>query len=260
MVGRFHGAGMTPDVPSKRPLVGMIVPSSNPTVERALQTLDVCRHLGVDFVVTRVAVTDVAVSRSSMSQFGAVPMSRAAALLADAAPDLIVWAGTSGLWRGRNVEDAEVAQVATVGRCPSTSSRRAVLAALAEEDGPVAMLTPYVTAVHRAVVEHLLGEGVEVAESEALGVEENLAFARLDPELLRDSVRRLSAGSSRRVVVACTNVMVVAREALVVDSLLATLWHAARLAGGRNTPYRDFYRMVSGQSAEESGPIGRRNL
>ncbi len=137
--------------------------------------------------------------------------------------------------------------------CRATSSRLALLAALTEGPSPVAVLTPYVDAVHEAVVASLRAAGVDVPVSEGMGISDNLAFSRIDTGVLAGAATRLSAGGSRRVVVVCTNLLVAEPRVAVVDSLLATLWHTARLAGGTSLSYGSFYELA----CSETGQPGR---
>lgn len=239
-----------------RPLVGLVIPSSNPTVERFVQWHPAAAVLGVDFVATRLAVRTIGLWAESDGQFEGDQLARAAGLLGDVRPQLVVWAGTSGLWRGAATEDHDLDAMAAAAGCPATSSRVAVLAALSETDGPVAVLTPYVAAVHEAVIASVVAAGYEVPEAEGLGISDNLAFSRIDADRLTAAAVRLSAGGSRRVMVACTNLVVASGRVAVVDSLLATLWHAAVQVGGTAQTYASFYESV----CDEPGRPGRPRL
>ena len=231
--------------------VGLIVPSSNPTIEAFLQRTPVARMLGLEVLVTRVRVRRIAAGADADAQFGAAELAAAAALLADAEVSLITWAGTSGCWLGGDREDKVLDQVAREAGVPTVSSRLALLAALAERPAaPVGVLTPYLPAVHDRVVETVVSAGGAVVADRGLGIERNLDFAAIPAATVEASLRFLAGLGAESLAVVCTNVLGVlpclaVEPFVVVDSVLATLWHAARLAGSYGPPYADCYREVS---------------
>jgi maleate isomerase len=200
--------------------VGLVVPSSNPTIERFLADADVRAVLGLEVVCTRLAVERI--DRAADRQFAPARITAATALLADAEVDLAVWAGTSRFWLDDGV--------------PVLSSREAMFAALADvAAGEVSVLTPYTDDVHAAVVASVRSSGHTVAASRALGISRNLDFARVDPT---PHVRALA---EHPVMVVCTNMLATTGAALIVDSIVATLWHAARLTGASSLGYADAF-------------------
>ena len=228
--------------------VGLIVPSSNPTIEAFLQRTPVARLLGLEALVTRVRVRRIAADADAGAQFGAAELRAAAALLADAEVSLISWAGTSGCWLGGDREDSVLGQVSREAGVPVVSSRLALFAALAERPAAaVGVLTPYLRDVHDRVVSTVASAGCDVVADRGLGIERNLDFASVPAAVVEAELRRLAGHGADSVAVVCTNVLgTVAGLAdepfVVVDSVLATLWHAARLTGGYGRPYADCYR------------------
>jgi maleate isomerase len=223
--------------------IGLIVPSSNPTIEGFVQHVPVAALLGIDVLVTRVRVRRIAADADADAQFGLTAMSAAAALLAEAEVSLVAWAGTSGFWLGGTREDGVLARASADAGVPVTSSRVAVLAALAERPGvPVGVLTPYVPEIHGRVVAAVM----TVIEAE---------------------LRRLAGLGAESLAVVCTNVLgslpgLADAPFVVVDSVLATLWHAARLSGCSDQPYADCYRKAcrllagAGPGRPGAGPGG----
>lgn len=196
--------------------VGLVVPSSNPTIERFLADADVRAVLGLEVVCTRLAVERI--GRDADGQFAPALITAATALLADAEVELTVWAGTSRFW----LDDG----------LPVLSSREAMFAALADVGArEVSVLTPYTDDVHAAVVATVRSSGHPVVASRGLGISRNLDFAAVDPT---PHVRALGA---HPVLVVCTNVLATTGAALIVDSIVATLWHAARLTGASSLGY-----------------------
>ncbi|WP_277029988.1 hypothetical protein [Actinacidiphila oryziradicis] len=211
--------------PSARPVVGLIVPSSHPTVERLLSRGGVAAVLGIDVVVTR--------------------------LLADAGVRAFVWAGTSGFRLGAGGERAALDPVAGDLGVPAGSSREGVLAALTEAGvAEVAVRTPYVEPVHDAVVAAVTAAGFAVSASQRLGLSRNLDFAGIDPAELDGCLARLGGDARRPVAVVCTNVAA-ARPAPVpvVDSVIATLLWAARMVSDTAPGYAQTHRrLIAGAS------------
>jgi maleate isomerase len=228
--------------------VGLIVPSSNPTVEAFLP--HVADVLAVRFLITRIGVRRIAADPDADSQFDPAALQAAAELLCDAEVELVSWAGTSGFWLGGERETAALAAVSEALRVPVTSSRVAMLAALGEvRDAKLGVLTPYVPAVHRPVLATLVAAGHIVVADRALGIERNLDFASIPSATLAAELAALVTAGAEVLTVVCTNVAATRSELataphLVVDSVLATLWHAAREIGASTSSYSDCYRAV----------------
>lgn len=100
------------------------------------------------------------------------------------------------------------------------------------------------------MVATVVSAGATVVADTGLGIERNPDFAAIGAATVQASLRLLAERGAESVAVVCTNVLgvvpgVAAAPFLVVDSVLATLWHAARLCGGYRRPYADCYREVS---------------
>jgi maleate isomerase len=233
-----------------RPRLGLIVPSTNLTIERLLARSGFTDLFGVDVVVTRLAVTTIAATPDSDRQFEPDRLLAASRLLADAHPDIIAWTGTSSFWLGLDEEVAWMRAVGTDLGIPLTSATEAVIKALAEQAGTqVSLFTPYEGPIHRAVAATLEGAGFEVRHQRNLGITDNAAFAELEPTLIEEAVRGFPGDDP--VVVVCTNVTACLQDAEVVDSLVAVLWYAMALAARRKglsdglASYRSFYRQLA---------------
>ena len=234
-----------------RPLVGLVVPSSNPTIERFLAAIDLHGVLGIDVLVTRMAVTQISPGSASAAQFSAQRLGAAVGLLCDAEVDLALWADTSGFWLDdeRSALDAVGAQVNT----QVSSSREAMLAALADIGATrVAVLTPYVSEIHLSVLASLESAGFEVTRSLALDLVRTLDFARVPAETIGEQVLLLAGEETVPVCVVCTNMLAVVGGPPVVDSVVATLWHAARLAGATTAGYLQTYAALLNVSKASS--------
>lgn len=233
--------------------IGLIVPSSNPTIESFLPV--VAGTLDAQFLVTRIGVRRIALDADSHAQFDVAGLVSAASLLADAEVSLVSWAGTSGFWLGGDREDEVLAVASAEAGIQITSSRVAMLAALSEvADARLGVLTPYTSDVHARVLGALSRAGYDIVADRALGVERNLDFAAIPAATVVAELRALAATGAEAAAVVCTNVLatteVLAVEPLVViDSVLATLWHATRESGATLLSYVECYRRVTSGSS-----------
>ncbi|HWD51622.1 MAG TPA: hypothetical protein VG412_04425 [Acidimicrobiales bacterium] len=237
-----------------RPRLGLIVPSTNLTIERMLYRSGFTELFGVDIAVTRLPVTLIAATSGSDRQFRPRRLLAAARLLADARPDVIVWTGTSSFWLG---VDEEIGWMRSVGAelgIPVTSATEAVVQALEEQgSSEVSLFTPYQEGIHRAVAATLTGAGFRVGHDSHLGITDNASFADVEPAQIETAVRGFP--SDRPVVVVCTNLLACLPDAFVVDSLIATLWYATVLATvhkqspGPRVGYRSVYNSVAARWA-----------
>jgi maleate isomerase len=237
-----------------RPRLGLIVPSTNLTIERMLYRSGFTELFGVDIVVTRLPVTMIAATSGSDRQFRPRRLLAAARLIADARPDVIVWTGTSSFWLGLDEEIGWMRSVGAELGIPLTSATEAVVQALRElGSSEVSLFTPYQEAIHRVVAATLTRAGFGVGRDSHLGITDNAAFAALEPELIEKAVRGFPG--DRPVVVVCTNVLACLPDAYVVDSLIAVLWYAMVLAAehrqspGPPVDYQSVYASVAARLA-----------
>lgn len=228
--------------------LGMIVPSSNTVFEPEAARLLVAWP-GVSLHFSRVRVTSVSLAEPSLAQFNLKQMCFSASLLADARVDVVVWAGTAGLWLGLQHDRAMVDAISALTGVPATTSTLAILQACRDAGASsIALATPYEPDVVARIGETFAREGMAVVAERHLGVRDNYSFGLVSPATVRDMVLDLAgtgrdspAGSIDAVVVACTNLAAatIADELRqvtgvpVVDSIEATVSHALSLAGPR---------------------------
>ena len=88
--------------------LGMLTPSSNTVLEPMTSAIMATQpNISVHF--SRLRVTEISVEAKALAQFHGTPMLEAAALLADARPNAIIWNGTSGGWTGLDADRGLVA-------------------------------------------------------------------------------------------------------------------------------------------------------
>jgi maleate isomerase len=232
--------------------VGLIVPSSNLTIERTLARGNVAALMGTDVVVTRMPVVEISAAEVSRHQFTFEAMRNAALLLNDARPDVIAWTGTSGFWLGLAEERELLDSLSALVRCPVVSAAEGVIGALRQMAvTDVGVLTPYVNDVHAEVLASLRTRGFNIAADSCLGHSENFGFALIDEGQIETELERLAkqvrSDPPIPLAIICTNLAVPAHfDGVVVDSVIAILWFAATAGRESKEPYCRFHdRLVA---------------
>jgi len=193
--------------------VGLIVPSSNLTMETELPRMLRAREETrpedrFAFHAARARMQHVTPEQLRAMNAQA---ERAATELADARPDVVATAClvaimAQGPGYHCTAEDSISAALRAEGStAPVISSAGALLDGIAALGARrVAIITPYMEPLTRAVVEYLEDAGVEVVDALSLEVPDNLAVARLDPADLREHWRKLDlTGADALVLSAC---------------------------------------------------------
>ncbi|MCW0212295.1 MAG: aspartate/glutamate racemase family protein [Pseudonocardia sp.] len=180
--------------------IGMIVPSSNLTMETELprmlrerEQLDPRNRFVFHAARARMQHVTPEQLRAMNAQ-----AERAATELADARPDVVATAClvaimAQGPGYHCTAEDAITTALRAEGSsAPVVSSAGALLAGITALGAErVAIITPYLKPLTQAVVDYLEDAGIQVVDSLSLEVPDNLAVARLDPADLREHYKRL---------------------------------------------------------------------
>ncbi|GAA2867525.1 maleate cis-trans isomerase [Pseudonocardia halophobica] len=192
--------------------IGMIVPSSNLTMEtelprmlRAREEVDPANRFVFHSARARMQHVTPEQLRAMNAQ-----AERAATELADARPDVVATAClvaimAQGPGYHCTAEDSITAALRAEGaQAPVISSAGALLDGIAALGvSRVAIITPYMKPLTQAVVEYLEAAGVEVVDSLSLEVPDNLAVARLDPADLRKHRHELDLSRAEALVLSC---------------------------------------------------------
>jgi maleate isomerase len=193
--------------------VGLIVPSSNTTMETEVPSLlaarsRVCPADTFSFHGSRARMQQVSTEelRAMNDQVG-----RCALELGDARPDILATACLVAVMaQGRGYHRVAEAEITEIARrqgleIPVISSAGALVNALAALGARrVAMVAPYMESLTALVVDYLEGEGIAVADRVSLCVDDNVAVGRLDPADLQEHWKRLDlAGCDALVLSAC---------------------------------------------------------
>lgn len=180
--------------------VGMVVPSSNLTMETELPEILGRRqdqHPGDRFVFHSSRMRMKHVTPEELKAMNA-QTDRAALELADARPDVVASACLVAIMaQGANyhctAEDQMRAALESEGvHSPVISSAGALLRALTALGAKkVVMVTPYMKPLTQLVADYVADAGFEVLDTLSLEVSDNIAVANLDPLDLTDHWKRL---------------------------------------------------------------------
>lgn len=211
---------MTQPDPALRPRrLGMLVPSSNIVLEPATARL-LPADGSVTCHVSRLRVLAIAPDAASDSQFDPARVLAAAALLADARADLILWNGTSSSWLGFEQDRRLVDAIAQATGIPATTAVIALNRRLASLGARrVAWVTPYVADVEAGIVRNYAAIGLDTVAAERLDLTDNFAFGEVPPARVAAMIRSVARQRPDAIVVMCTNLA----GAAVADPLSAEL-------------------------------------
>lgn len=219
----------------KMPMLGLIVPSSNTTMEREFSRLS-----PEDFSVhtARLRLTEVTVKELAEMEKG---VEGAALKLADAGVDIIGYGCTSGsLYRGLGHDKTIEARIEKTSGAPAVATAGAVISALrALKIHKVAVATPYVDEINDLEEEFLSLNGFQVTDLKGLGIEKNIEIGRLDSQDAYELVMRLEYADADGVFISCTNFPTLDKiekleDAIhkpVISSNTATFWAMLRRCG-----------------------------
>lgn len=233
--------------------LGMLTPSSNTVLEPvSARILTGLPDVSVHF--SRFRVTEIGLDPAALSQFDERPMLAAAALLADARVDVIVWNGTSAAWLGL---DFDRRLCARIREATGVEARTSVLTTfeLLRRRGEtrVGLVTPYTDDVQRAIVAGFAREGVEVVSERHVGLRDNFSFSQVGAVELEDMIGAVAVAKPEAIVVLCTNLaaapLVEALEArldiAIFDSVIVSAYAALSAAGVDPARVKGFGRLFA---------------
>jgi maleate isomerase len=162
--------------------IGLIVPSSNVTMETELPELFGRRDEQFTFHSARMRMTTVsAEALAAMNEHG----DRCAVELADADCDVLAYACLVAVMAsGPGAHQAAGARLASAAgdQTPVVTSAGALIDGIrALGARRVAMITPYAPALTAKVIDYLADAEIDVVDAISLGVTDNRAVGRLDP-------------------------------------------------------------------------------
>jgi maleate isomerase len=180
------------------PRVGILIPSTDTTVEKELPTL-LSGHATCHFA--RMKLT--AVTHEGLRSMEADAL-HAAEILADARPDVVLFACTSGTFIfGADYEADLAAKLATASGATVVTTARSVANMLLTSGSTVRLRTPYESSITQAEVTYLQSFGLTVSSSDSLGLTVDNDIAAVSADRLIDFVKGTDAPNV--VMLSCTN-------------------------------------------------------
>ena len=183
--------------------VGLILPSSNTTMEADLQQALAGR---ATVHTARMLLSDPVTRDGELRMLDefAPPAARD---LGTIDPDLVVFGCTSaGALRGAEADHQLREELAEACGVPVMGVLDSITKALRRLGAKrVSLLTPYEEPLTEAVAASLVADGFEVSAKHGLGCSENLAIGRVPPEEIAAAAAEVTDPDSEALVIACTN-------------------------------------------------------
>lgn len=219
----------------KMPRLGLIVPSSNTTMEREFSKLS---PEGFSVHTARLRLTEVTVKGLAEMDKG---VEGEALKLADAGVDVIGYGCTSGsLFRGLGHDKTIEARIERASGISAVATAGAVISALKGLNiQKVAVATPYIDEINDLEEAFLSSNSFQVTDLKGLGIKENIEIGRLDSQDAYELVMKLKYVDADGVFISCTNFPTLnkikeledAVQKPVISSNTATFWAMLRKCG-----------------------------
>jgi maleate isomerase len=212
----------------------MLTPSSNTVVEPETAKL-LPQDGSVICHVSRLRVVTVSAEDASRGQFDTRAMVDAAALLADARVDLILWNGTAASWLGFAYDRTVTRAIAAATNIPATTAVIGINEALSRLGATrIGLVTPYVASMEADIICNYRDIGIAVVSAERLDITDNFAIGAVSHATIARMVRAVAAARPDAIVVMCTNLAGASIAASlsaelgipVIDSVHAAVTHA----------------------------------
>ncbi|MEZ5925294.1 MAG: aspartate/glutamate racemase family protein [Hyphomicrobiaceae bacterium] len=185
--------------------IGLVVPSSNTMVEQELPKL-LPRNGSATLHFARLGVTHISGSVKSNAQFEMDRMVETAVSLADAQPDVIVWAGTAASWLGFARDEVLARRITKATGVPATTSLLALNEALETlKVRRIGLVTPYIAKLENDIIANYAAAGIEVASAERLDLTVNTDYAKVPPSRVARMCRAVAKAKPDAIVIMCTN-------------------------------------------------------
>lgn len=229
-----------PDSNPTRTRLGMLTPSSNTVLEPYAGAIlhqllpEVTAHF------QRFTVRTIGLDETAMNQFADDTIVAAAETLNDARMDVIAWAGTSGSWRGFDVDAGLCEAITRRTGVAATTSVQAINEILDRtEPKRIALVTPYLADVQAQIVDNYAAIGHPIHTERHLDDCGNYSFAEYSDDTVAGMVREVVADGADAVVVLCTNfrgarctpTLEAELGVPIYDSVSATVWKCLLMTG-----------------------------
>ncbi|MFQ5758657.1 MAG: aspartate/glutamate racemase family protein [Candidatus Bathyarchaeia archaeon] len=217
------------------PRLGLIIPSSNTTMEREFNKL---LPEGFSVHTARLRLREVTVKELAEME---KEVEDEALKLADAGVNVIGYGCTSGsLFKGLGHDKVIEARIERASGIPAVATAGTVVSALkALNVKRVAVATPYIKEINDLEEDFLSSNGFQVVELKGLGIKDNIEIGRLDSQAAYELVMELRYAEADGVFISCTNFPTLDKIRKLEDTLrkpvissnTATFWAMLRKCG-----------------------------
>jgi len=225
---------MTQWVYDLRGRIGLIVPSSNTTMEMDYHRL---KPEGISIHTARIRFTGASSIEDLTTLLKYV--NNTVSELLDCRPDVIVWGCTAA--SAAPGVDEEVSKIIEVDhKVPCVMPLSAAVSAFRSLGvSKVSVAAPYTEEILAGVRRYLEGKGISVAKVRGLGLSDNHSIAAQTPQTIYQLVRSADSSDAEGIFISCTNLRVLDLierlekdlGKVVVSSNQAGLWAALRKIG-----------------------------
>ena len=223
-----------------RTRLGMLTPSSNTVLEPYVGAIlhqllpEVTAHF------QRFTVRSIGLDEAAMNQFADDTIVAAAETLNDAQMDVIAWAGTSGSWRGFDLDAGLCAAITERTGVVATTTVQAINEILTRtEPKRIGLVTPYLADVQEKIIANYANAGHTIHTERHLEDPGNFSFAEYSDDVVAGMIEAVVADGADAVVVLCTNFrgarctvkLEHEHDVPIYDSVSATVWKCLVLTG-----------------------------
>lgn len=218
----------------------MLTPSSNTVLEPYVGAILQPLLPAVTAHFQRFTVRSIGLDDAAMNQFAEETIVAAAETLQDAKMDVIAWAGTSGSWRGFDIDSSLCRAITERTGVAATTTVQAINDILARtRPKRVGLVTPYLSDVQERIVANYYELGYPIYTERHLEDPGNYSFCEYPDDRVAQLIREVVSEGADSVIVLCTNF----RGALcapdledeldvpIYDSVSATVWKCLEMTG-----------------------------
>lgn len=209
--------------------LGLIIPSSNTTMEREFYNLLYSSNFSIH--VSRVRLKEVNIEGLSKMEN---EVESESIKLADAGVDIIGYGCTSGsLLKGIGYDEFIKEKIENSSGVPAVVTATAVINALKSfQVKKVSLFTPYISEINDLEKKFFLDHGFKVIDVKALGISSNLEIGKLIPNQAFELVINSNLEETEAIFISCTNfptLEVIEKlerklKKPVISSNIATFW------------------------------------
>jgi len=234
--------------------VGVIVPSSNTTVEYEFNKIfNQINEYKITLHSSRIRLRDVSLKGLEEME---KETERAAEELSTLPPHIISYACTTGsLFKGPKHHVEIIQRIDKVANVPATATSGSVIYALEKSKiKRLVLITPYIEEVNKKEIEFLSKNGFEVVKAVGMGIVENTKIGQIDPkEVYNFSInilRKMKKEDYDGVFISCTNL----RTFEIIDQLEKEIGKSV-ISSNSATLWEIFYKLKLNVKVKNLGKL-----